>query len=238
MKTKKTNLTILGIISLLSLININNQLFNSNSLYINFLSIIISLIGISSLILYIRKNRKYSLLTLIWAYSQIIIFTKYIPDNTLNEFIEAPIWNVTQAFKAVIGFTFTTHSNNNYSLHFNIISLVFITLAHIVYSLSIIGSPIKLKSFKKESILNNILPANGTIINKMTIGKEKNWFVVQFGEPTSTKFALIKTKDGGRLKPKKQNQMVLMHYFEDSNKLTEVNPKFNLKEVDWAQIDK
>jgi hypothetical protein len=223
-----------------SVLNIFNQTIYHVGPFINYPSIIISLIGIAGGTLYFLKKKIYSRLIYIWAVSQALIFTSYFPDYELRQVIERPFWNVSQILNLSLGFNWQT-KETSYTLHFNFASILFIGFAQILYLTSLYGTKINLRPFKADSSLKTFLPTSATIEKRVTLSKEKNWLLVRLDKinsESSVEYALIKPKESGEtIKPNKKNQIIYFLLVEDPAAITETSSKADFTKGDWAVLN-
>ncbi len=224
-----------------SVLNISNQTISHTGQYINYPSIIISILGIIGGALYFAKNKLYSKFIYIWAVTQAIVLTSYVPDIQLQQMVERPFWNVYQVLNLTVGFNWESKNNTSYLLHFNFASIIFIGFAQILYSRSLYGTKINLRPFKADSSLKTLLPTTATIEKRITLSKDKTWLLIHFDKKDSSspiEYALIRSKEEGEtIRPTKKNQIVHFLLVTDPTAIKETNSKADFTKGDWAIVN-
>lgn len=145
--SKETILPI--IVFVLSVLNI---LSNINNLSI---SILLSIIGIISTILFFKQNSLSTKLIYIWLIAQVIIIE--------------PIFDLSQS-SFTLAFTLGL---GNYSLKINFLPLLFLRLLKVVESSNLIGKEINLIKFR-ENAISDFLPTKGKNSERLDFNENKN----------------------------------------------------------------
>jgi hypothetical protein len=238
MKNNKTPLTteffFPVIVAGLSLFNIFNQLPDILSL-----SSLLSLVGITGVILFFKKNDSFKKLMYVWIIAQLIVIDREVLDPASGTWFDSPVWDMTQVFSFKLGFKFSTHSNK-FGLNVNVVALMFLGLFKILEVSSLVGKQLTLIKFKQDSKLSAIFPLTGIVKKSVVLSKDKDWLLVEL--PSGFTFngkivrhVLIKRKDGEIIKPKTKNQLVFFRLVYDIDQLIDGdNESNNFPFVDWA----
>jgi hypothetical protein len=213
--SKETILPI--IVFVLSLLNILSNINNFS------LSILLSIIGIISTILFFRQNNFSTKLIYVWLIAQVIIIE--------------PIFNLSQS-SFTLAFTIGL---GEYSLKINFLPLLFLGLLKVVESSNLIGKEINLLEFR-ENAISDFLPTKGKISERLDFNENKNWLLIELEsqmEYNGTKIdkVLIKNKDSEKsIKLKEKNQIAHLRLVIDESKLlTKELAEFPF--VDWIRCE-
>ncbi|MCW1148994.1 hypothetical protein [Flavobacterium lacisediminis] len=213
--SKETILPI--IVFVLSVLNILSNINNFS------LSILLSIIGIISTILFFRKNSFSTKLIYIWLIAQVIIIE--------------PIFNLSQS-SFTLAFTLGLGS---YSLKINFLPLLFLGLLKVVESSNLIGKEINLLDFRKN-VISDFLPIKGKISERIDFNENKNWLLIELEknmeyEGAKINKVLIKNKDTEKsIKLKEKNQIAHLRLVTDESKLiTKEISEFPF--VDWIRCE-
>jgi hypothetical protein len=213
--SKETILPI--IVFVLSLLNILSNINNFS------LSILLSIIGIISTILFFRQNNFSTKLIYVWLIAQVIIIE--------------PIFNLSQS-SFTLAFTIGL---GEYSLKINFLPLLFLGLLKVVESSNLIGKEINLLEFR-ENAISDFLPTKGKISERLDFNENKNWLLIELEsqmEYNGTKIdkVLIKNKDSEKsIKLKEKNQIAHLRLVTDESKLlTKELAEFPF--VDWIRCE-
>ena len=213
--SKETILPI--IVFVLSVLNI---LSNINNLSI---SILLSIIGIISTILFFRQNSLSTKLIYIWLIAQVIIIE--------------PIFDLSQS-SFTLAFTLGL---GNYSLKINFLPLLFLGLLKVVESSNLIGKEINLMKFR-ENAISDFLPTKGKIAERLDFNENKNWLLIELEnqmeyEGMKINKVLIKNKDAEKsIKLKVKNQIAHLRLVTDESKLlTKELTQFPF--IDWIRCE-
>ena len=213
--SKETILPI--IIFVLSVLNILNKI-NTFSI-----SILLSIIGIISAILFFRQNSFSTKLIYVWLIAQVIIIE--------------PIFDLSQSSFS-LAFTLGL---GDYSLKINFLPLLFLGLLKVVESSNLIGKEINLLEFR-ENAISNFLPTKGKISERLDFNENKNWLLIELEnqmeyEGTKIDKVLIKNKDAEKsIKLKEKNQIAHLRLVTDESKLlTKELAEFPF--VDWIRCE-
>ncbi|WP_264558950.1 hypothetical protein [Flavobacterium sp. N2270] len=213
--SKETILPI--IVFVFSVFNILSNLNNIS------LSILLSIIGIISTILFFRQNNFSTKLIYIWLIAQVIIIEP-IFDLSQSSF--------TLAFALGLG---------SYSLKINILPLLFLGLIKVIESSNLIGKEINLLEFRQNAI-SDFLPTKGKISERIDFNENKNWLLIELEnqmeyEGTKIGKVLIKNKDAEKsIKLKEKNQIAPLRLVTDESKLvTKELSEFPF--IDWIRCE-
>lgn len=213
--SKETILPI--IVFVLSVLNILSNINNFS------LSILLSIIGIISTILFFRQNSFSTKLIYIWLIAQVIIIE--------------PIFNLSQS-SFTLAFTLGLGS---YSLKINFLPLLFLGLLKVVESSNLIGKEINLLDFRKN-VISDFLPIKGKISERIDFNENKNWLLIELEknmeyEGAKINKVLIKNKDTEKsIKLKEKNQIAHLRLVTDESKLiTKEISEFPF--VDWIRCE-
>jgi len=240
-KQDKSEILIPIIVGIMSLWNILAQTIWHIGPYINYLSILVSVIGICSTVLYFRRIKFFAVLIYIWAFAQLPYITREVIDEQLQLVVKKPLLDCTQGFKVTYGLYFGSKDNLSVlHVYFNFVGLIYLGLARIIYLSSLFGTKIRLKPFKQDNSLSDILPDTATIEQRITLGDERNWVLIHLDKTESQddiSYALIKPKDGGTLSPTKKKQIVFFLLVADPSMLDEPCNRSDFKAGDWAVVN-
>jgi hypothetical protein len=156
-------------------------------------SLITSIIGVLGSVLLLLNYQWASYLILIWSFSQLIIISN--------------IWDATQLYS----FNLSLHIKSKtdfYSIGLNLLGLVYVILAKLILKRKIVGSNITLVAFKQDSFMAGFLPAEFSIIELISFGKNEDWYLIEGKEFSPPKFALIKPKNKEFLNTNKSGQLL------------------------------
>lgn len=213
--SKETILPI--IVFVFSVLNILKSLNNFS------LSILLSIIGIISTILFFRQNSFSTKLIYIWLIGQVIIIE--------------PIFNLSQ-FSFTLSFTLGLGS---YNIEINFLPLLFLGLIKVIESSNLIGKEINLLEFRENSI-SNFLPTKGKIYERLDFNDNKNWLLVELENQIEYKGkkidkVLIKNKDVEKsIKLKEKNQIAHLRLVTNESKLiTKELSEFPF--IDWIRCE-
>lgn len=238
MNTKKDPfaLSIVIVFGSISLFNIFFVLTNSDTAYINFLSILVSLLGLTATALYFLNNRSYAKLLLLWGILQPFLFTRYIGAGDV--LLEAPIWNVYQFPPLAFALSFKLRTESAvYEIGIHLPALIFTFLARYVYISSLIGMEIRLRSLKADSYLAKYLPATATIERKVSLGDKKTWLLVKITTQESTIYGLVRHKEDERINPGKKQQILQFLEVPDISLIKEHNQRADFRNGDWVVMN-
>jgi hypothetical protein len=191
-------------------------------------SFINTIIGIAFVVCFLRNIPVYKTLLLMWALLQTIEIQfpigKYILD-------------FNQVFDFALGFTMR-FKTGFMTLGVGLAGIFYTGLAIKVKMDSLYGSVVKLKSFKKDSYLNEFLPADGIVMKRVTIGDDNSWFVVELIGKEHPKYGLIKGKEDYMIR-KGKNQIVQFMKVEDPQWVFQsgILDKSILKTGAWAVVE-
>lgn len=213
--SKETILPI--IVFVLSVLNILSNINNFS------LSILLSIIGIISTILFFRQNNFSTKLIYIWLIAQVVIIE--------------PIFNLSQS-----NFTLTFALElGSYSLKINFLPLLFLGLLKVVESSNLVGKEISLLKFR-ENAISDFLPTKGKISERLDFDKNKNWLLIELEnqmeyEGMKINKVLIKNKDAEKsIKLKVKNQIAHLRLVINESKLkTKDISEFPF--VDWIRCE-
>lgn len=175
---KSNNLLILSVlVGLLSLYSITVN-FNSD----NIPQILVSIVGVTSTILFFSKNKHSALLTKIWIIAQIpYIVSESIAyvDNGINYVETINYWNTSQAFNIGLGLTL-----DDLEVKINLLPLLFLGYYRLLKVHRLIGLNIQLtKGLNRENKLGNIFPLNGEFISHIQFENKDKWMVTKLHNP-------------------------------------------------------
>ncbi len=210
--------TILPII--VFVLSVPNILSNINNFS---LSILLSIIGVISTILFFRQNSFSTKLIYIWLIAQVVIIE--------------PIFNLSQS-----NFTLTFALElGSYSLKINFLPLLFLGLLKVVESSNLVGKEISLLKFR-ENVISDFLPIKGKISERLDFDKNKNWLLIELEnqmeyEGMKINKVLIKNKDAEKsIKLKVKNQIAHLRLVINESKLkTKDISEFPF--VDWIRCE-
>ena len=213
--SKETILPI--IVFVLSVLNILSNINNFS------ISILLSIIGIISTILFFRQNSLSTKLIYIWLIAQVIIIE--------------PIFDLSQS-SFTLAFTLGL---GNYSLKINFLPLLFLGLLKVVESSNLIGKEINLLKFR-ENAISDFLPTKGKITERLDFNENKNWLLIELEnqmeyEGKKIGKVLIKNKDAEKsIKLKEKNQIAHLRLVTDESKLlTKELTEFPF--IDWIRCE-
>lgn len=201
------------------------------------LSTLLSLIGIASTMLYLKRINLFKTLIFIWVFGQLIIIDRQVLENGI--WIEKPIWDLTQIFSLKLGFNLNTKAGK-FAISVNMVPVLFFGYLKLVEMTSIIGKQLTFKKFKADTKLGDIFPLTGTIRKHITLEQETYWTLVELSSPfiyngESIPYVLIKRKDKQALKIKAKNQIIFFRLVYDVNHINEgTNDSRNFPFVDWV----
>ena len=211
--SKETILPI--IVFVLSVLNILSNINNFS------LSILLSIIGIISTILFFKQNSLSTKLIYFWLIAQVIIIE--------------PIFNLSQS-SFILAFTL---GSGSYNLVINFLPLLFLGLIKVIESSTLIGKEINLLEFR-ENAISEFLPTKCRIIKRIDFNENKNWLLVELEkqidyEGTKIDTVLIKNKDPEKsIKLKEKNQLAHLRLVIDESKLmTKELSEFPF--IDWIR---
>ncbi len=211
--SKETILPI--IVFVLSVLNILSNINNFS------LSILLSIIGIISTILFFKQNSLSTKLIYFWLIAQVIIIE--------------PIFNLSQS-SFILAFTL---GSGSYNLVINFLPLLFLGLIKVIESSTLIGKEINLLEFR-ENAISEFLPTKGKILKRIDFNENKNWLLVELEkqidyEGTKIDTVLIKNKDPEKsIKLKEKNQLAHLRLVIDESKLmTKELSEFPF--IDWIR---
>lgn len=192
------------------------------------LSFINTLIGIAFVICFFKNLSVYKSLLFIWAFLQAL---------ELNFPVGNHIVNFDQVFSTGFGLTFNLRSGSYFYLGVGFAGIFYTALAVKVKMDSLYGSIVRLKPFKKDSFLNDFLPADVTIVKRLTIGDDNSWFLVEL-ENENPKYGLIKGKEDYMIK-KGKNQIVQFMKVDDPQWVLRADTldKNLIKTGAWAVVE-
>ena len=202
---------------LLSGINIFNNLNDLISL-----SVLNSLIGILGSILFIYRYSLSTTLIYFWTISQVIIITPY--------------FDLSQVLKLTFGFT-----ADKFGIYLNFPAIIFLGFLKIIEASNLVGKKIVFKEFR-ETVLGNIFPLTGIVKDRIDIGHEKNYLLVELDsnfqyENQSISYVLTKSKDKEKtLKLGKKDQIGFFRVVQNESDLKNSGiEKFPF--IDWVRVE-
>jgi hypothetical protein len=168
-----------------------------------------------------------------------LLLKKEILDPVTLQWIEQPIWDLTQTFKFTLGFHFD-YPESKIHINLNVFAFVFFGLNKILEVSQLIGKEITFYKAGKYNKLGDIFPIKGKIIRRVNLSGNKGWLLVEleksfiFSQNEIT-HVIIKRNDEVTLKLKKGKQMVFFRMVSDINDVIDgVLPAQNFRFVDWA----
>lgn len=218
----------------LSLVSLTNHTTNPFAM-----ANLLSLIGIAGMVLYFKKNDQFKKLIYIWIIAQLVVIDREILDSTTGNWYSKPFWDLTQVFSVKLGLKFQTDTNK-FGLNLNIIALFHFGLLKILEVSNLIGKQLTFKQIRAESALAEFSPLTGTVIQRVTLSKEKDWLLILLTSKINfddeiIEYVLVKSKNGEVITPKLKRQIVYVRQVIDLNDITEGDndiDKFPF--IDWA----
>lgn len=191
-------------------------------------SFINTLIGIAFIFCFFKNFPFYKSLLILWAFLQLLELNFPIGNLELN---------FDQAFTSGFGFTFYTKTSHLH-IGFGFAGIFYMALAVKVKMDSLYGSIVRIKPFKKDSFLNDFLPADVKIVKRLTIGEDNSWFLVELVDKENPKYGLIKGKEDYMIK-KGKNQIVQFMKVDDPQwvLLSKTLDKNLIKTGAWAVVE-
>lgn len=169
------------------------------------IALINTLIGLGFIFCFFRDIPVYKALLILWAFLQAFELNFPIGDHTVN---------FDQAFSAGFGLQMNLKGGGFVYIGVGWAGLFYMALAVKVKMDSLYGSVIRVKAFKKDSFLNDFLPADVKIVKRLTIGEDNSWFLVEFVQNENPKYGLIKGKEDYMIR-KGKNQIVQFMKVDD-----------------------
>ena len=201
---------------IVSLLNLANTFYG-----IHPVSLIISLLGLIASLSYFMKKKWALNLIMVWAYSQIIIIE--------------PIWDASQIFRIQFGFEFNKGTSSHFSIMFNFISLLYLSIIRLVFLNTHIDKVVRLKPYNSNSILNNYLPNSFVIISRVQLDKENNWYLIKQIHSEEPTFALIRPKEKfASFKPEKKGTLLQYRVVKDLDLVKKINSSEDFKTGDFV----
>jgi hypothetical protein len=212
------------LVSLLSLAHIGLNI--SEGFQFSFIN---TLIGIAFIICFFKNLSAYKALFIIWAFLQVF---------ELNFSVGNHVVNFDQVFSAGFGLQMNLRGGGFVYIGLGYAGIFYMALAVKVKMDSLYGSVVRLKSFKKDSFLNDFLPADVKIVKRLKIGDDNSWFLVEFVEKEDPKYGLIKGKEDYMIK-KGKNQIVQFMKVDDPSRAlyAKTLDKSAIKTGAWAVVE-
>lgn len=183
---------------------------------------LLSLIGIISVVLFFKQNSLSSKLIYFWLLAQIIIIEPYFDLSQSN---------VTISFSLGL---------KDMILKINFLPLFFLGFIKIMESYNLIGKEISLLKFRDNQISNS-LPITGKIIKRIDFNNDRNWLLIQLNgqmeyEGKKIEKVFVKNKEDKAIKLKAKNQIAYLRLVTDESKINSTNVK-EFPFIDWIRCE-
>lgn len=239
MDKKFTHALLPGLAILMSLFALAGNTDLSNAF-----GFVVSLIGLAGGAAYFLKKKFAAILLKIWIYAQIpaIYGTTTQPQGDGSvRVVEQHYLNAGQTFTFKVGLTMGTKTGN-INLRINLVPFALLILYRMLLLQGLVGASVIIKKFGQRNKLGDGFPFSGSVLRTVTLGKEKNWFLVELASPLayaghSYSHVLLKPKEDSMYKRGGSAAVSYLAVVDDVGKVHDgVNRKEDFLFVDWGMV--
>jgi hypothetical protein len=179
----------------------------------NIPSLILSLVGITGVILFFRGIKYFSICLYLWILLQVISIPRefYDPSSQLWHPQDA-IFDLTQGFRIGFGY-YWINDNLKTGIYINFLAVAFFAFLRILEVSAMAGRQLHFRPFHRDSDFAGQFPVEGIVKERIVVSGEKNWLLVDLNTPMEYEGAavnavLIKSKDGTVIRGRGKEQLV------------------------------
>lgn len=218
------------IVVILSVVNLVQQFS-----YFGIISTITSFVGIVGVIFFFLKNNKYKLLFYVWILVQLVHINITYDDYDIGARVTKIIWDASQGDVSF----FLSLTLDGFAIQLNVVAIFYLVLFRALKVSELKGSTLTFSKLKAESHFGDNLPVEGTVIDILKIGGEKEWLLVQLDSFISNgdvkiNTVLVKRKDEEIIKPKQDGQIVYFRLVDDINAIYTAERVSQFPLVEWV----
>lgn len=123
-------------------------------------------------------------------------------------------------------------------IRLNAVALAMFGFIKILEAGALVGKSIVISKFSNGD-LAELLPVNGKILHRITLGDEKDWLLVGLEKPVKyneipVSKVLVKRKDGEALKLKRRHQICFLRFVVNDTDLNCTSDKARFPFTDWV----
>lgn len=239
MDKKFTHALLPGLAILMSLLALAGNTDLSNAL-----GFVVSLIGLVGGLAYFLKKKFAAMLLKIWIYAQIPAIygtTTQLREDGSVRMVEQHYLNAGQTFTFKVGLTKGTKTGD-INLKINVVPFVLLILYRMLMLQGLAGAAVTIKKFGQHNKLGAAFPFSGTVLRTVTLGKEKDWLLVELASPLayagrSYSHVLLKPKEDSTYKRGGSAAVSYLVVVDDVGKVHGgVNRKEDFLFVDWGMV--
>jgi len=153
-------------------------------------SAVISMIGITGIVLFYTTKKYYSTLLYFWLGAQIFFITG--------------VWEVIQGYKLGFGFSWGMKDGGLFELYLNVVPILLWRGIKSMSVLSVVGADLNIDMENGKNPLSSFFPTKGKAIKMINLSDSKDWLLVKLenmikSNDYSFEYILIKSSDGNPL---------------------------------------
>lgn len=239
MDKKTTQMILPGLAIVMSLIALSRNYDLSNVF-----GLVVSLVGLAGGAAYFMKKKYAATLIQIWICAQVPAIsrtTREVLGEGVEMVNEQHYVDAGQVYTIDVGLTLGAPSGDLH-LKVNIVPIGLFILLRLLLLQGLVGGAVIVKKFRQNNKLGDVFPLSGSVINPVTLGKEKHWLLVELKSPLmytgrSYSHLLVKPKEDGIYRRNAKPEVSYLVLVDEVAKLRDgVNKKEDFQFIDWGLV--
>ena len=218
----------------------------------NLLAVFNAGLGLLAFILMLFQLDVYKGLTRIWIFLQLVTVAKLFPDTADSSISSKVIADFTQYFAFYINSFIKQYFEvllqwkwgpDTYLFLVNPLPIAYWIVFEALKRSSLIGKRLDIKLYRDNEILEDRLPQASKVVDVIDFPESKQWFLLKLSRTIELgknryQYGLVKSKDGGKLKPNKARQMAYFRLAQPNRALKERRANIDaFPFIDWVFVE-